>query len=63
MTYTDEQIAGAMSALEKFRGDADGEVGAALTVVGLSSERAAREVALRDHMIRVAHHTVHRCDS
>lgn len=55
MSYTDEQVAGAMSAVDKFRGDADGEVGAALAVVGLSAERAAREVAKRDSMIRIAH--------
>jgi hypothetical protein len=30
-------------------------VGAALVVVGLSAERAAREVEIRDNMIRVAH--------
>ena len=46
-----------MAAVDKFRGNAEGEVGAALAVVGLSSERAAREVALRDQMIRVAHRT------
>jgi hypothetical protein len=57
MSYTDEQVAGAISAVDKFRGDAEGEVGAALAVVGLSSERAAREVAMRDQMIRVAHGT------
>jgi hypothetical protein len=32
-----------------------GEVGAELVFVGLSAERAAREVQIRDDMIRVAH--------
>ena len=32
-----------------------GEIGAALAVVGLSAERAAKEAQLRDDMIRVAH--------
>ena len=31
------------------------EVGAALAVVGLSSERAHKEIAIRDDMIRTAH--------
>jgi hypothetical protein len=31
------------------------EVGAALAVVGLSAERAAKEVQIRDDMIRVGH--------
>lgn len=34
---------------------AAGEVGAALAVVGLSAERAAKEAPIRDEMIRVAH--------
>ena len=41
--------------MEKYRGGDDGEVGAALVVVGLSAERAAREARIRDDMIRVAH--------
>jgi hypothetical protein len=41
--------------MEKYRSGADGEVGAALVVVGLSAERAAEEQRVRDDMIRVAH--------
>jgi hypothetical protein len=41
--------------MDKFRGGDQGEVGAALVVVGLSSDRAAKEVQVRDDMIRVAH--------
>ena len=55
MSYTDEQISAAIAAMDKYRGGDTGEVGAALAVVGLSAERAAREVELRDNMIRVAH--------
>jgi hypothetical protein len=55
MTYTPEQVATAVSAIEKYRGGDAGEVGAALAVVGLSAERAAREARVRDDMIRVAH--------
>ncbi len=55
MTYSDAQVSAAAAAMEKYRGGDDGEVGAALVVVGLSAERAAREVEIRDDMIRVAH--------
>lgn len=55
MTYTKAQVAAATTAIDKYRSGEDGEVGAALAVVGFSAERAAREVALRDDMIRVAH--------
>lgn len=55
MNYTEAQVAAARAAMEKYRGDQDGEAGAVLMVVGLSAERAAREVAIRDDMIRVAH--------
>jgi hypothetical protein len=41
--------------MEKYRGREDGELGAALVVVGLSAERAAKEARIRDDMIRVAH--------
>lgn len=54
MTYSDDDAREAIAALSKYQG-ADGEVGAALAVVGLSSARAAKEVGLRDDMIRVAH--------
>ena len=41
--------------MNKYRGDQETEVGAALMVVGLSAERAAKEAQIRDDMIRVAH--------
>ena len=55
MSYTYEQVSSANAAIEKFRGDEAGEIGAALSVVGLSAERAAKETRIRDEMIRVAH--------
>jgi hypothetical protein len=55
MTYSDAEVAAATAAIEKLRGGDAGEVGAALAVVGLSAERAAKEARLRDDMIRVAH--------
>lgn len=54
MRYTDEQVAAALGAMDKYRGGDRGEVGAALAVVGLSAERAAKEAQIRDDMIRVA---------
>ena len=55
MSYTEAQVAAAKTAMEKYRGGQEGEVGAALMVVGLSAERAAKESKIRDDMIRVAH--------
>jgi hypothetical protein len=55
MKYTDAEVTAATAAMDKYRGGDDGEVGAALVVVGLSAERAARETEARDDMIRVAH--------
>ena len=55
MKYTDADVAAAAAAIDKYRGGDDSEVGAALAVVGLSAERAAREAEVRDDMIRVAH--------
>jgi hypothetical protein len=55
MTYSDTQVAAANAAMEQYRGAEDGEVGAALVVVGLSAERAAKEARILDDMIRVAH--------
>jgi hypothetical protein len=55
MRYTDADVSAAMAAMQKYRGDDESEVGAALVVVGLSAERAAKEVQVRDDMIRVAH--------
>lgn len=55
MSYTKGQAAAAAAAIDKYRGSQDGEVGAALAVVGLSAERVAKESRLRDDMIRIAH--------
>jgi hypothetical protein len=55
MSYTEAQVAAATAAMEKYRGGQDGEVGAALVVVGLSAERVAKESSIRDDLIRVAH--------
>jgi len=55
MSYTDAQVSAAAAAMDKYRGGEQGEVGAALVVVGLSAERAAKEEEIRDDMIRVAH--------
>ncbi|MEO5566881.1 MAG: hypothetical protein ABIR92_00220 [Gemmatimonadaceae bacterium] len=55
MTYSDAEVSAAVAAIDKHRGGDDGEVGAALAVVGLSAERAAKEAQIRDDMIRVAH--------
>jgi len=55
MSYTDAQVSAAIAAMDKYRGGDSGEVGAALVVVGLSAERAAKEAQIRDDVIRVAH--------
>jgi hypothetical protein len=55
MSYSEAQVSAAAAAMDKYRGDDDGELGAALVVVGLSAGRAAREAGIRDDMIRVAH--------
>jgi hypothetical protein len=55
MSYTDAEVSSATAAMDKYRGGADGEVGAALVVVGLSAGRAAKESRIRDDMIRLAH--------
>ena len=57
MSYSEAEVIGATTAMDKYRAGADGEVGAALVVVGLSAERAAKEARIRDDMIRVAHRT------
>jgi hypothetical protein len=54
MTYSEADVSAANAAMQKCGGD-EGEIGAALVVVGLSAERAARENRFRDDMIRVAH--------
>ena len=55
MTYSDADVSAAVTAIDKYRGGDAGEIGAALAVVGLSAERAAKEAHIRDDMIRVAH--------
>ena len=55
MTYSESEVSAATAAIDKYRGDQAGEIGAALAVVGLSAERAAKEVCIRDDMIRLAH--------
>jgi hypothetical protein len=55
VTYSETDVATAIAAMDKYRGDSTGEIGAALAVVGLSADRAAKEARIRDDMIRVAH--------
>ena len=55
MSYTDADASAAVRAMDKYRAGLDYEIGAALAVVGLSAERANREIAVRDDMIRAAH--------
>jgi hypothetical protein len=57
MSYTDEQVTSTISAMDKYRGGEKGEMGAALVVVGLSANRAAKEARIRDDTIPVAHRT------
>ncbi len=55
MSYAEVDVSAALTAVDKYRSGLDYEIGAALAVVGLSAERAGREVAVRDDMIRAAH--------
>jgi hypothetical protein len=55
MNYTEADVFAATTAMDKYRGSEQGEVGAALVVVGLSAERAAKEARIRDDMIRVGY--------
>lgn len=55
MSYSEAQVTAATAAMDKYCANDTAEVGAALVVVGLSAERAAKEAQLRDDMIRVAH--------
>ena len=55
MSYTDADVSAAIASMDKYRSGVDYEVGAALAVVGLSAERADKEIAVRDDMIRTAH--------
>jgi hypothetical protein len=51
MKYSEPQLSNAIAVMEKYRASQDGEIGAALVVVGLSAERAAKESLIRDDMI------------
>jgi hypothetical protein len=55
MSYSESEVSAATAAMDKYGGGDEGEVAAALSVVGLSAGRAAREEEIRDDMIRVAH--------
>ena len=55
MSYSDPEVFAATAAMDKYRGGVEGEIGAALAVVGLSAARTAKEARIRDDMIRVAH--------
>jgi hypothetical protein len=55
MSYTNADVHAATTAMDKYRNGVEGEARSALVVVGLSAERAAKESAIRDDMIRVAH--------
>lgn len=55
MSYSEDEVSAAISAVDKYRGAEAGEIGAALAVVGLSAERASKESRIRDEMIRIAH--------
>ena len=55
MSYGNAEVFAATTAMDKYRRGEISEAGAALVVVGLSAERAAKEVGIRDDMIRVAH--------
>jgi hypothetical protein len=55
MSYSEDELSAVTAAMEKYRATDEGEVGAALVVVGLSAQRAAKESRVRDDMIRVAH--------
>lgn len=53
MSYTQADAPSTNAAIDKYRGDLSGEVGAAMAVVGLCSERVLKETAIRDDMVRV----------
>ncbi|HEY3844468.1 MAG TPA: hypothetical protein VGL48_14545 [Acidimicrobiales bacterium] len=55
MSYTNADVHAATTAMDKYRNGVEGEARSALVVVGLSAERAEKESAIRDDMIRVAH--------
>ena len=55
MSYREADVSAADAAMDKYRSGLEGEVGAALSVVGLSAERTHKEMVIRDDMIRIAH--------
>jgi hypothetical protein len=55
MSYSHAEVVAATSAMGRYGSGQFGEVDSALVVVGLSAERAAKEIGIRDDMIRVAH--------
>ena len=55
MSYREADVSAADAAMDKYRSGLEGEVGAALSVVGLSAERAHKEMVIRNDMIRIAH--------
>lgn len=55
MSYGESEVSAVEAAIDKHRSGLDDEIGAALAVVGFSAERADKEAAIRDDMIRVAH--------
>lgn len=55
MRYSADEVTAASAAMDKYRAGDEGEVGAALAVVGLSADRAEKEARIRDDMILVAH--------
>ena len=55
MSYTDADVSATVARMDRYRSGLDYEVGTALAVVGLSAERAGKEIAIRDDMIRTAH--------
>jgi hypothetical protein len=48
MSYTEAEVSAATAAMDKYRGEETGGVGAALVVVGPSADRAAKEARIRD---------------
>jgi hypothetical protein len=55
MSYSDSAVCAATSAMDKYRSGEEGDAGSALVDVGLPASKAAKEVGIRDDMIRVAH--------
>ena len=55
MSYSEAEVSAVDAAIEKYRSGLNNEIGAVLAVVGLSAERADKESAIRDDMIRVAY--------